>query len=58
MSSVSTQLIQRFVIAHVGPHALTGLSERFGGILAHQIFFGIPRVCRALVCDLDFALAN
>ena len=31
------RLIERFVIGRVRPHALAVLSERFGGILAHQI---------------------
>ena len=62
-------LVERFVISRVRPHALTVLDERFGGILAHQNIFrcptialyedlGIPHLCRALICDLDFGLAK
>lgn len=43
------RLIERFAIGRVRPHALAVLNECFGGI---------PHLCRALVCDLDFGLAN
>jgi len=36
---ISTRFIQRFVLARVRPHAIEVLSERFGGILAHEIFW-------------------